>query len=298
MNHLIVKNEDSRRDIRNKKSDIKIAGVVILYNPEKDAYDNIMTYAPYLDILYVLDNSSCSDTNVIKHIRTISNVKYIKHQCNIGISKSLNEALSLAKKNYNWLLTMDQDTRFEVSTFGDYLATLSDLPNLEKVYGFTPRYVGESDANIAYRLIEKGGCITSGNIINISIALACGGFDENLFIDSVDEEFCIRCGEHGFLLYEYTKKIMVQKIGNPYVLRIGGVRICETSNHNYIRLYYITRNAFYVSTKYPQTKRYYYLLILKRIIKIVLLEPSKMRKLRFMVKGFMDFFNNKMGKME
>lgn len=71
--------------------------------------------------------------------------------------------------------------------------------------------MGASDADIDYRLIEKGGCITSGNIINISIALSCGGFDENLFIDSVDEEFCIRCQKYGFLLYEYTKKSCFRK---------------------------------------------------------------------------------------
>ena len=193
---------------------------------------------------------------------------------------------------------MDQDTKFEVDTFSRYLATLQDLPNLEKVYGFTPRYMGESDVNKVYRLIEKGGCITSGNIINISIALSCGGFDENLFIDSVDEEFCIRCREHGFFLYEYTKKIMIQKIGNPHMIKIGRVKICETSNHSCIRLYYITRNALYVSAKYPQMKRYYYPILLKRIIKVILFESDKIKKLQFMLKGCMDFFNDKMGKME
>lgn len=296
MNPFLAKKNDG--SINFEKGDIQLAGVVILYNPGKDVYDNIMTYVSDLDVLYILDNSNLPDLDVIDKIKMIPHVKYIKHHHNMGISKSLNEALSLTKEKYKWLLTMDQDTKFKEGTFGDYLKTLSYLPNLEKVYGFTPRYIGESDDTTAYRMIEKGGCITSGNIINISIALSCGGFDENLFIDSVDEEFCLRCRKRGFFLYEYTKRIMIQKIGNPHVVKIGRFKICQTSNHNYIRLYYITRNALYVSTKYPQTKSYYYPIILKRIIKVILFEPDKIRKLHFMAKGFMDFIHNKMGEIE
>lgn len=91
---------------------------------------------------------------------------------------------------------------------------------------------------------------------------------------------------------------MFQKIGNPRIIKIKGIRICKTTNHNYIRSYYITRNALYVSAKYPQTKKYYYPMILKRIVKIVFFESDKIKKLHFILKGCMDFFNNKMGKME
>ena len=77
---VITKGNDEKTEI---KKDIKIAGVVILYNPEDDVYDNIMTYASSLDTLYILDNSDCPNTDVIKQIKTIPCVRYIKHGCNM-----------------------------------------------------------------------------------------------------------------------------------------------------------------------------------------------------------------------
>lgn len=274
----------------------KIAGVVILYNPEENVYANIMTYIDSLDILYIVDNSEDEKINIIEKIKKISNVKYIKHAYNMGISKTLNEILNIVKNKYKWLLTMDQDTRFKKGTFREYLSILSYLPNKEKVYGFTPRYMGEDDATSLYKI--KNWCITSGNIINVSIALKCGGFDENLFIDSVDEEFCLRCRKKGFVLYEYPKKIMIQRVGDTHQIKLGNIRVCSTTNHNYIRLYYITRNGLYVAKKYPESRKHYYLMIARRIIKVILFEKDKIRKIRFMGKGIIDFFNHKMGKIE
>ena len=273
-----------------------IAGVVILYHPGKDVYDNIMTYIDSLNVLYVVDNSEHENEKVITTIKSIPNIKYIKHAKNMGIAKSLNEVLNIVANKYEWLLTMDQDTKFKKGTFRKYLLMLPCLPNNGKVYGFTPRYKGGDDLTVPYKI--SNWCITSGNIINVSIALKCGGFDENLFIDSVDEEFCLRCNKRGFLLYEYTKEIMIQKVGNPRTIKIGSLKICTTTNHNYIRLYYIMRNALYVSQKYPETVKHYYSMIIRRIVKIILFESDKIRKLHFIKKGFIDFFQHKMGKLD
>lgn len=288
--------ENNRINPDRRKSVLTIAGVVILYNPEENVYDNIMTYVNSLDILYVVDNSESIDKKIIETIRIIPNTKYIKHEKNMGIAKSLNEVLNIVKNKYEWLLTMDQDTKFKKGTFKKYLSMLSYLPNIGQVYGFTPRYKGKDDFCVPYKISKW--CITSGNIINVPIAIKCGGFDENLFIDSVDEEFCLRCNQSGFLLYEYTRKIMIQKVGNPKEINLGPLKICTTTNHNYIRLYYIMRNGLYVAQKYPETVKHYRSMIIRRIIKVIFFESDKIRKLRFIKKGIMDFFHHKMGKLD
>mgnify|MGYP001072153084 FL=1 len=49
--------------------DIKLAGCVILYNPNKDVIRNIESYIRYLDKLYVIDNQNGEFiTNVKKQI--------------------------------------------------------------------------------------------------------------------------------------------------------------------------------------------------------------------------------------
>lgn len=66
----------------------KIAGVVILYNPEENVYANIMTYIDSLDILYIVDNSEDEKINIIEKIKksptlNILNMRtiwgYLKH---------------------------------------------------------------------------------------------------------------------------------------------------------------------------------------------------------------------------
>lgn len=39
-------------------------------------------------------------------------------------------------------------------------------------------------------------------------------------------------------------------------------------------------------------------MIARRIVKVILFEKDKIRKIRFMGKGIIDFFNHKMGKIE
>ena len=87
---------------------LKIAGVVVLYNPDDTYVDNINSYIDDIDLLYVIDNSDKKhDTPKNKKI------KYIFNDDNIGVAKALNDACNLAiKDNYKWILTMDQDTKF------------------------------------------------------------------------------------------------------------------------------------------------------------------------------------------
>ena len=79
--------------------DIKLAGCVILYNPDKDVIRNIESYIRYLDKLYVIDNLNGEFiTNELKN--KYDNVEIIKHSKNMGIAYSLNEVLSLCQNGY------------------------------------------------------------------------------------------------------------------------------------------------------------------------------------------------------
>ena len=45
----------------NKKEDVKIAGVVTLYNPTDDDIKNINTYIDDIERLYIVDNTEGKD---------------------------------------------------------------------------------------------------------------------------------------------------------------------------------------------------------------------------------------------
>ena len=41
---------------------MKLAGVVVLYNPDQKVLDNISSYIDELDVLYLVDNSNADTT--------------------------------------------------------------------------------------------------------------------------------------------------------------------------------------------------------------------------------------------
>ena len=92
--------------------DFKIAGCVILYNPDVNVIENVASYIHCLDVLYVVNNQG--GDKIAEELSQIYKGKiiYIMYQDNKGIAYSLNEVLRLAEDNYDFLLTMDQDSRF------------------------------------------------------------------------------------------------------------------------------------------------------------------------------------------
>lgn len=49
--------------------DLSLAGVVILYNPDDAVFENLKSYAPFLQMLYVIDNSERINEPLITKIK-------------------------------------------------------------------------------------------------------------------------------------------------------------------------------------------------------------------------------------
>jgi len=46
---------------------MKIAGVIVLYNPNEEVIDNIKSYLEDIEILYAVDNSETKKDEIIKN---------------------------------------------------------------------------------------------------------------------------------------------------------------------------------------------------------------------------------------
>ena len=115
---------------------MNLAGVVILYNPDDDIIDNIMSYAPLLEHLFIFDNSPSSHEAIKYKIGEVTNVHFFWDGDNKGIPVCLNKALKLAKNiGCHWLLSMDQDSRFNPNGLKDYISCIPSLP--ENAYGIS-----------------------------------------------------------------------------------------------------------------------------------------------------------------
>lgn len=75
---------------------MKLAGVVVLYNPDQKVLDNISSYIDELDVLYLVDNSNADNSKFFLNDK----FEYIPLLKNTGIAHALNVG---AKKH--WIVT-------------------------------------------------------------------------------------------------------------------------------------------------------------------------------------------------
>jgi rhamnosyltransferase len=273
-----------------QKNIIDVA-VVTLFHPDQKVLTNIKSYLPYVKELLVIDNSEMpSDLSLLQ--REFSSITLLASGTNLGISKAMNLAINYAKhKGYSWMLTMDQDSSFDSLEIEKFIR-LFYLTVDKNLAIFVPlhnkKFLKEEEI---YN--QKECCVmTSANIININKALTIGGFDENLFIDEVDHEFCLRLKKAGYSIIQNH---------NCYLHHVLGTKHKELNINLYSshRLYYMIRNYLYVRNKHKKIapnffkKRDFYLF--KFFIKQILYTKQKKKYIRMLFFGVKDYHRNYMG---
>lgn len=274
---------------------MNIAGVVILYNPEDDVINNIESYLEELDCLFVFDNTEFPNEKIVEKIKLLPRVQYISFCDNMGIAFALNTVLKAAS-SYHFLLTMDQDSRFCPGMMTNYKKLIEEnYRDNTSIAMFSVYQEGMKLESNEIQYVERA--INSGSIVDISIASRLGGFDEKLFIDEVDNEFCYRAQLHGYKILCFPQIKMLHHLGDPISGSLFGVKF-KGFNHNKLRKYYIARNKVYVIRKYPRVTGYCCKELMKIFIKLLLVEPEKVNRFLYMCKGIKDALAGKMGKLE
>jgi len=283
----------------------KIAAAVVLYNPSKEVINNIISYISEINRLFVVDNSIADNQYLLTVIPGFEEkITYISSGENNGIGYALNTAATLAiEQGYQWMLTMDQDSCFDHTSSSTFFNRPHTTENVSLVGIFTPVHATQVYEEEAHhngnQLVEVKTCMTSGNLLNLEIWKTIGGFNEEFFIDSVDHEYCLRLRLNKFLILLDTTCHLKHALGESGKTAIGGLQLNST-NHNAVRRYYMTRNRLYCIFRYirfdPKMMLTDALAIVKETIKIILIESDKKKKILSTYRGFKDFFNRKMGK--
>lgn len=268
-----------------------INGVVVLYNPDIVVVENIKSYQSFCHKLFVMDNSTSYNEEVIKKLKEFNNVRYVSLGGNKGIAKALKEGLALSlEDNADYTLTMDQDSVFPTE-------------KLDIVNGYIERYSKEyaiiglnfNSDSTEPKLVEEHFLLTSGNFIRNEDYKKIEGFKEELFIDWVDFDLDEQFYSIGKKVGYINEVSLVHKMGNPETHKLMGKEVTAL-NHPLVRYYYRYRNGLYL---YKRNKKYYkkkykHDIIIDRI-KILLYEKSKCAKFKMIRKGRKDAKRNILG---
>jgi len=272
----------------------KIAATVILYHPDKSCVGNILSYLPYVEKLYVIDNSE-KESEIVPEIKKLNKAEYFRNNENIGIAAALNLACGKAMRDgFEWLLTMDQDSMFKSDLFFYAAKTIDDTSDVAIISPNHNNRIAEKDS-FEYSLQDM--IMTSGNLLNLKLYNRVGNFNDMLFIDEVDHDYCLRARLLDLKIICFTNIILDHKIGET-VLKKGR----NISVHSPARFYYMTRNTFYLLNKYGRTfpeqiwKRREYLY--RDLLNTLRFLDNRSESFRYAYAGFIDYRKHRYGQLQ
>ena len=265
------------------------AAVIVLYNPDKELlYENVKAIIEQVDFLIFVDNSPFVSKLDFMDQYGSKKYTYIFMDGNKGIGEALNTAVNVClEKEIPWLLTLDQDSICPNNLISSYQKYV-DMDNIG-IICCNKNYNGHGADRYEKEIEVVNTCITSASYINTVACRDIGLFDEKMFIDYVDFEYCYRLLENGYKIIQVNTVTLVHRLGDLRIINLFGFAI-HVENHNSFRKYYIARNIIYTWNKHPVlfNRKQMISKEMKLIIKVLLFEKQKKNKLRAICKGIRD----------
>lgn len=267
--------------------EIRYDMAVVLYHPEEEELCKIKDYAEnhVFENIYIYDNSPypLPDSSII------SGCSYNFMGENSGLSKPYNLAIKEALQNgANFLLLLDQDSVFpifEIDKIKQFLC--SHRGELEEVAVVCPMIVTDYNRD----KVEKAGVseikwtINSGSFLKLDTIEANRlRYDENVFLDGVDYDFCYGIIKSGCKILRVNDSQLFQTFGYK------SDDLSSFTKHSARRYYNIAHNRKYIFWKYWGWKG---LVIgqainLRLIFRILLNEDEKVKKALACMEGIIN----------
>lgn len=270
-----------------------VAGIVT-YNPAIERLEgSIKSIIEQVNAVCIVDNSS-DNIDKIENLQREYKFTLIKNTDNKGIAFALNQIMNYAKEQgAAWCVTLDQDS-ISPSNLVEEAEKLFECQDIGQIVPmiFEERakeycYLGTPDNGKAVQKVEKS--ITSASINRVEAWSTCGKFDEMLFIDYVDYDFCMKLKMSHYKIYRLNTVILKHQIGDSFNVNILGYKI-RVGNHSSFRKYYIGRNIIIYIHRYKNELNCVkeYMRLIKVFLLIVLFENDKKIKCKAFLRGVHD----------
>ena len=170
---------------------------------------------------------------------------------------------------YSWLVTLDQDTLLPDNLLESYQQYIHE----KDVAIFSPQVIDKRRKylkieNMAEDLLEIDFCITSASCTNLNIWKQLNGFDEWLFIDFIDNDYCKRVRLSGYKIMRLNKVVINQQFGDiklkspravQFYLKLSEIlhnkniaKLSYRKRVSPLRVYYVHRNLLYLNKKFAK----------------------------------------------
>lgn len=282
----------------------KITAVLTLYYPDNSVINNISALAKQVDRILLADNSL--ENNELMFLG-IEKVKYFWNQCNLGLSSAFNRIFYRNEfDDEEFIIFFDQDSTIPDEYINKLCNYFENIEKTIKIGCIGPQYIDTNTKKlITPRFIREvyDGCyivssmITSGLLTKYKILKDISFWNEQIFLDMADWDFCWRLKEKKYQIVICTKITLIHTLGKG-IKKIGFLKIRQ--NHP-VREYYQLRDCrklfvkSYVPLKYKI--RFLIMLYIMPIFYVIFL-PNRVQRLIYIKHAFLDSLKRKNGSFE
>lgn len=221
----------------------QVLAVVVTFNPGPLLPQLCAALVEAAAVVLVVDNASVAGREALEAAEQVG-AHVLRLSENRGVSGALNVGLARAR-GVRWLLTFDQDSVVEP---GFVRALLGSAPSRDdQVAIVAPKILDAASGRILQgqtfaeptpaRLV-----ITSGALCRVAALESVDGFREDLFIDHVDHDICLRLRRRGWGIWITPSAVMQHSIGAMRASQVVPGLTVRNLHHSADRAYYKYRN--------------------------------------------------------
>ncbi len=285
--------------------------VIVTYHPDGGLPRRVAGIAQQVGAVVIVDNHSSDEARrMLRDLCAGSpNVDLIANRENRGVAAALNQGIEWARaRGYAWALTLDQDTIPMDSLVPTLAAVYEEARATKRIAVIGSNYVDGDPGGEGARWragdddgrtwIETATVLTSGSALSLSAFEVVGPFREELFIDHVDHEYCLRARASGFSVILARNPVMTLSIGAATNHRLLWKEF-RTANHPAQRWYFSSRNLTVLVRQYWRREFRWALAAavwhLKTTFVMALFEEERLAKLREAATGLWDGLRRRLG---
>lgn len=274
---------------------IKIAAVIVTFNPVNEDLANIESIKNQFDHLIIVSNSDSQIIDEFSRKISSDHITIINNQDNLGLGKALNQGMIEAfRLGFKMCATFDQDSKILPNYRDEMLKTYLYFKDSNDIGIIAPNYSNDFLQNKTYKNKENffliDNAVQSGSIFLKDCIDVCGLFRDDFFIECIDTEFCMRVQANGFSIISSQTVLMIHGAGKKISKNFFGKRVIVT-NHNSRRLYLQYRNFAYVFRCYflfhPIWAMKSLFNMAKKYFLIIVFEKNRLKKSFLIFKGFL-----------
>jgi rhamnosyltransferase len=204
------------------KEKLDICAVVTSYKPSEEMWSRYNLMLERLRNVVIVDNTP-GGTLPSENFSGV----FISKGVNRGLGAALNNGIHVAlEMGCKWIVLFDQDSDVPSEFFSNMLRECEYIENHEdsRIAAISPMHMDDLNKRVSvglrHRIIRKNkryyrvnSVITSGMLIFADTFRHVGKFNEDLFLDFVDHEWCWRAKHAGYTFFKSQGVFLPHRLG-------------------------------------------------------------------------------------